>query len=90
VAAVVYADIAADAFQHLSTIDAHARCGAFISELERLTIRLNLPTRLRDVGIPQNALAKLSAHAMKQQRLLVNNPRTISELDALSIYTAAW
>jgi hypothetical protein len=27
---------------------------------------------------------------MKQQRLLVNNPRPVLEADALSIYAAAW
>jgi alcohol dehydrogenase class IV len=27
---------------------------------------------------------------MKQQRLLVNNPREVSEADALAIYKAAW
>jgi hypothetical protein len=27
---------------------------------------------------------------MKQTRLLVNNPRPVSEADALAIYRAAW
>jgi hypothetical protein len=27
---------------------------------------------------------------MKQTRLLVNNPRTVGEADALEIYKAAW
>ena len=32
----------------------------------------------------------MAADAMKQQRLLVNNPREVSESDALAIYRAAW
>jgi alcohol dehydrogenase class IV len=32
----------------------------------------------------------MASEAMKQQRLLVNNPRPVTEADALSIYRAAW
>ncbi len=32
----------------------------------------------------------MAADAMKQQRLLINNPRPVSEADALDIYRAAW
>jgi hypothetical protein len=32
----------------------------------------------------------MAADAMKQQRLLVNNPRAVGEADALAIYRAAW
>lgn len=32
----------------------------------------------------------LAAEAMKQTRLLVNNPRPLLEADALAIYRAAW
>ncbi|MEL6281639.1 MAG: hypothetical protein AAFQ73_02670, partial [Pseudomonadota bacterium] len=33
---------------------------------------------------------KMASDAMKQQRLLVNNPREVAEADALAIYRAAW
>ena len=49
-----------------------------------------MPVRLRDVSIPENALAKMASDAMLQQRLLVNNPRQVTEADALAIYRAAW
>ena len=32
----------------------------------------------------------LAADAMKQTRLLVNNPRPLTEADALEIYGQAW
>ncbi len=91
VAAVTYAEIAADAFPELADIaDPVARCEGFIAELEALAARLQLPPRLRDVGIGEDALPRMAADTMKQQRLLVNNPRPVSEADALAIYSAAW
>ena len=32
----------------------------------------------------------MASDAMKQTRLLVNNPREVTESDALNIYEAAW
>ena len=90
-AAHLYAGIAADAFPHLGREEnAEARCTAFIDELAALSGRVGLQPRLRDVGIPEEALAKMAADAMKQQRLLVNNPREVTQEDALAIYRAAW
>ena len=65
-------------------------CHEFIDRLEKLSVRLSLPQRLRDVNIPQNACEKMAVEAMKQTRLLVNNPRQINEEDALNIYKSAW
>lgn len=90
-AGVLYAEIAADAFPHLAQIDGtQARCAAFIDALADLTSKLGMQTRLRDVDIPEGAIAKMAADAMLQQRLLVNNPRDVSEQDAINIYKAAW
>ena len=90
-AAHLYAEIAADAFPHLEREESvQGRCAAFIEELAALSRRVGLQPRLRDVGIPEDALAKMAADAMKQQRLLVNNPRAVSEADAFAIYRAAW
>ena len=58
--------------------------------LAALAARLGLPARLRDVGVPEADLAICAAEAMKQTRLLVNNPRRVTEADALAIYRAAW
>ena len=51
---------------------------------------VGLQPRLRDVGIPQDALRMLAEDAMKQTRLLVNNPRPLALADARAIYEAAW
>ena len=90
-AAHLYAEIAADAFPHLAREESsQGRCAAMIEELAALSRRVGLQPRLRDVGIGEEHLAKMAADAMKQQRLLVNNPREVGEADALAIYRAAW
>lgn len=61
-----------------------------INWLANLCAELGLQTRLREMNIPQDAIARLAADAMLQQRLLVNNPRELSEADAVAIYQAAW
>lgn len=90
-AAHLYAEIAADAFPHLAEEEgSQGRCAAFIEELSGLSRKLGMQTRLREVSIGEEHLAKMAADAMKQQRLLVNNPREVTEADALAIYRAAW
>jgi alcohol dehydrogenase class IV len=90
-AAHLYAEIAADAFPQLAAEQGtQARCGGFVEALANLSARLGLQTKLREVGINESDLPKMASDAMLQQRLLVNNPRAVSEADALSIYRAAW
>lgn len=90
-AAPIYAEIAHDAFSGLESVaDAQEQCAAFIDALAGLCVRLEMQTRLRDVGIPEAAIDKMATDAMKQTRLLVNNPRKVTEDDARAIYAAAW
>lgn len=58
--------------------------------LETLITELGLPTTLIEMGITQDDLPKLASDAMKQTRLLVNNPCEVSESNALQIYEAAF
>jgi alcohol dehydrogenase class IV len=51
---------------------------------------LGLPTRLRELDIPQGDLPKLASESMLQQRLLVNNPRPVTETDAIALYEQAY
>jgi alcohol dehydrogenase class IV len=87
----IYADIAADAFADLADEpNRESRCAAFIDRLAALSRTLGLPPRLRDVGIGAEHLPTMARDAMKQTRLLVNNPRAVTETDALAIYQSAW
>jgi len=88
---MLYAEIAADAFPQIAEIEgSQARCAAFIDALADLSKHLGMKTRLRDVDIPKEAIAKMASDSMVQQRLLVNNPREVTEREAYNIYEAAW
>jgi len=88
-AAQHYAELAPFAFPELAMVT-EGRAEAFVAALADLSRKAGVPQRLRDVGIGENALALLATDAMKQTRLLVNNPRPLTEADALAIYRAAW
>ncbi|MGB0732771.1 MAG: iron-containing alcohol dehydrogenase [Pontibacterium sp.] len=89
--AEAYAELAPLVFPHTADIlDLAARSQAFIDELAQLNESLGLKPRLRDYDIPEQDLPMLACEAMKQTRLLVNNPRPVTETDALAIYQAAW
>lgn len=62
---------------------------ALVAYLGSLAGDLGLPTRLSEVGISADDIPLLAADAMKQTRLLVNNPRDVSESDAAQIYEEA-
>jgi alcohol dehydrogenase class IV len=70
--------------------DANARAQDFVAEMERLMDASGASRRLRDVGVTENALALLATDAMKQGRLLVNNPVEVTEADALALYREAF
>lgn len=59
----------------------------FVDAMARLAPELGLETRLSQVGISASDLPDLATDAMKQTRLLVNNPREVSYEDALAIYS---
>nr|WP_289711315.1 iron-containing alcohol dehydrogenase [Burkholderia multivorans] len=86
----MYAEIASELFPDLSRCPETERASSLIDQLQVLSQELGVAQRLRDVGIPEDALATLASDAMKQTRLLVNNPRKVTESDALAIYQAAY
>lgn len=90
VCGAAYAELAPCLFPHLEHDDEAERVSELIEGLADLPARLGLPVRLRDVGIPENALPLLAESAMLQTRLLVNNPRPVQLEDAARIYAMAW
>ena len=86
-----YAELAPYVFPEIdANKGAQSVCAEFIDKLESLSKKLGLPQKLREVDIPKNACEKMAKDAMKQTRLLVNNPREVTEKDALNIYHSAW
>ncbi|RIX31505.1 iron-containing alcohol dehydrogenase [Sphingomonas edaphi] len=92
------AEVARDHYAELAEIVApdcagqgsQAKCAALIDRLDRMVTDSGLAPRLRDHGIPASDIPMLASEAMKQQRLLVNNPCPIDEMDARRLYEAAW
>jgi alcohol dehydrogenase class IV len=62
---------------------------SFVTYLEGLSREFGLPTKLAEVGIQLSDVQQLAEDAMKQNRLLINNPREVTYEDALQIYQAA-
>lgn len=89
VAEVHYAELAAIAVPGCSGSN-EARTQALIEHLEKLAIATGIERTLREVGIAETDLVRLTKDAMLQTRLLVNNPRELSEQDVQAIYTAAF
>ncbi len=86
-----YANLAKFVFKDLDNSKSdEIVCNNFIDSLESLSKELKLPYRLRDLEIPEEACQLMASEAMKQTRLLVNNPRKIEESDALYIYKSVW
>ena len=67
-----------------------ATAKAGVSRIRELILACGLPLQLRDVGVKEEALPELASEAMKITRLLKNNPRELSEENALSIFRAAY
>ena len=56
----------------------------------RLAEAVGIPKKLTDLGIPQTAVDGMAKAAMEVQRLLKNNPREVTELDAKDIYNSLY
>ena len=61
-----------------------------IEKIKELITECKVIARLRDLDIPQSAIPTMAKDALKIQRLLKNNPRYISEEDAIDIYNKAY
>lgn len=85
----VYAEMAPAAFPHLADVPAAKRALSFCDALAQLSRDCGLPQTMRELGVKRENLPMMARDAMKQTRLLVNNPRVLTEADALAIYEAA-
>ena len=60
----------------------------FIDGIDNLIRDLKIPNKLKEVGVNHNDIPKLAEDAMKQERLLINNPVKIEYKNAVNIYEA--
>lgn len=57
-----------------------------VEALERLREDLNLPSHLSEFGVRAEDIPRLASGVLKVTRLLANNPRPITQMDAEEIY----
>ncbi|CAA9526819.1 MAG: Alcohol dehydrogenase [uncultured Sphingosinicella sp.] len=62
---------------------------AFVQRMRDFSMRAGVPQHLGQVGVSASDVPFLASEAMKQERLLVNNPCPIGESDARRMYEAA-
>jgi len=85
-----YAELAPIVIPDCEAEGSQARAAMLIDRLDQLVRESGIDTRLRDYGIDISEAPVLAREAMKQTRLLVNNPCEITEADAQRLYEAAW
>ena len=84
-----YAELAGLIFEDLAGKGGVERAEALPDRFLELGPKLGMKNRLSDVGVNHNHLPMLAEDAMKQTRLLVNNPREMTYEGALDIYQKA-
>ena len=88
-AAGAYAEIAPLLFPELAGKDEAGRVAGMIEAFKTLGPELGMDPKLSSVGVNHNHLPMLAEDAMKQTRLLVNNPREMTLEAAQAIYGKA-
>ena len=85
----LYAELGPLVDPELEGLGRQAQAAGLVVALERLMDDCRLPRRLRAVGVGSEHLDLLVDEAMKQERLLVNNPCPIGRDEARALYAAA-
>ena len=84
-----YADVAIALGCERQADDKTTAC-AGVKKVKELIKACGIPATLKEVNVPESAIPEMATDAMKIQRLLKNNPREITEQDAIKIYKAAY
>ena len=84
-----YAELGPIVFPDLAGKSAAARANGLIEGFLKLGPGLGMPSRLSKLGVNHKHLPMLAADAMKQERLLINNPREMTLEAAREIYRKA-
>jgi len=85
----LYAELGTLLEPELAALGTQAQAQAFVERLGALCRAAGVPRRLADVGVTAADLDLLAGEAMKQERLLINNPCPIGVADARRLYEAA-
>ena len=83
-----YADVAIALGCERQADDKATACDG-VKKIKELIKACGIPATLKEVNVPESAIPQMATEAMKIQRLLKNNPREITEKDAIAIYKMA-
>jgi alcohol dehydrogenase class IV len=61
-----------------------------IKVIRTLCMDIGIPLRLRDLGVPEDALERMAVATMNITRPLVNNPKNLTLDDVRGIWRNAW
>ena len=85
----MYAELAPIIFPELAGKSTAARAEGMVEGFLKLGPELGMQSKLSEVGVSHNNVPMLAEDAMKQERLLINNPREMTLQAAHDIYTKA-
>ena len=88
-ASSLYLELADVCFPELKGVPENKKLDGMLAKTASLGSDLGLKTTLREVGVKETDLELLAGDAMKQTRLLVNNPREMTYDAAFDIYKRA-
>ena len=88
-AEVLYADLAPILDPQTRDLPTAEKAQRFVDALAAICRDCKVPASLAEVGVREADLTRLAEDAMKQTRLLVNNPREVTYQDAYAIYSEA-
>jgi alcohol dehydrogenase class IV len=89
-AQALYADLARIVDPRTAGLPAPDAARRFVEAMAAICRDCKVPATLAEVGVREGDLARLAEDAMKQTRLLVNNPREVTYADAFAIYSEAF
>ena len=76
--------------QQTDGLSLRAAAAQSVDAVRELCSDVGIVSRMRDLGIPQEAVAPMAEASLQVTRLLNNNPRPVRLEDARAIYQAAW
>src|SRR4051812_33539942 len=88
-AEALYAELAPILDPHTRDLSTAEKAQRFVDALAAICRDCKVPASLAEVGVNEADLTRLAEDAMKQTRLLVNNPREVTVRDAYAIYSEA-
>ncbi len=84
-----FIEIAKAMHQDVHTIDRMEAARRSVDAVNKLLVDLNIPRRLREVGVPEDGIPVLAEDTMKSGNVLFNPRKTTLE-DAIGIFKAAY